>query len=655
MSEIERLTVGLGVNMRDFEKDLDKANSRISKFSKSAEEAGTKVADSFSRLSMSFAALAGPAAAVGVGLWAVAKAGDEASNNMRRMEALLSTTRNTAGLTAKQIRDFARGLAADTLASTGDIERAAAKLITYNKVSGDAFKKTLELSQDLAEIGFGSLEENANRLGKALQDPITGVGALAEVGVSFTKQQREMIRAMTETNRVADAQKLILKAVEDQVGGGGGSQGGLAAAMDLLGQRTTEFMEILNEKASVAENFATSINFVAKAIQSVNEKIEKNIMDEAGIKAARAMEAMAKAQLDVFEIEKKIELARKSGMSEETINREVSSVLNVAKAKLEQAEAEFANAKALEQSVKWTREQEELNAKNSPLIAAVVQQRQDENDAIQRQIDLFQQAETEMQKRIALTKESGEIGRVNYEIEFGMYKNLNEEQQARLRWLAYEIELLGQKAEALETVKSAETFAGPQTQEKTNDQARESAQEYFDWFNKSEEERREMSKGADDAITQFKQASTSAQVGIVSDGLSKMTATMSTQSRKMFEINKVAATANAIVKTAEAVTGALALLPNPIAFPMAALAAAQGMAQVRAIQSQQFGGGGGAPAPVGGASGAASTAAASEPDAARRYIKVEGISAGQLFDSKSVRELIRQIGAELGDGVVLVS
>ncbi len=655
MAQIEQLTVALGVNMANFQTGMKKAGGELDKFTKQADESGSKIARAFSGMSAIAMRLAPAFAAVGGALIAVAKAGDEAANNMRRMEALIATTRNTAGLTAAEIHQFARQLAADTLASTQEIERAAGKLITYNKVSGEAFTKTLKLSQDLAEIGFGSLEENANRLGKALQDPVIGVGALAEVGVSFTKQQREMIRAMTETNRAADAQKLILKAVADQVGGAGGSQSGLTAAMDLLKQRTTELMELWNEKGGIAENFATSITWVANAIDKVNEKIEKNIMDEAGIRTARALEAQARAQLEVLEVQKKIELARQQGMSEETIEREIDAVLKKKQAKLAEAEAELKAAKALEESVKWTREQTELNARNGPIINGIVNKRNEEIAGLEHLNMLFGDAASAMEKQIALKESATEVARVNWEIENGAYKDFNEQQQARLRWLAYELDLLEQKGKAIETVKNAEALAGPPTQETVNDEAKASMMDFLNWNNKSLEEQRQAAVNHEQVLTRFKQASTDQQVNIVAGGLEQMTGAMGKHSRKMFEINKIAATAQAIVNTAQGVTKALATLPPPLSFAVAATTAAAGIAQVRAIQSQQFGGGGGGVPAAVGTDGTPGAATAAEPEPARRYIKVEGIDAGQLFDSKSVRALIRQIGEELGDGVVLVT
>lgn len=75
----------------------------------------------------------------------------------------------------------------------------------------------------------------------------------------------------------------------------------------------------------------------------------------------------------------------------------------------------------------------------------------------------------------------------------------------------------------------------------------------------------------------------------------RLTQGVSGESRKLFEINKAAGIANAIINTHEGVTKSLSKYPWPLAGAMAALHLASGLAQVQAIKSTSFGGGGGAP------------------------------------------------------------
>jgi hypothetical protein len=71
----------------------------------------------------------------------------------------------------------------------------------------------------MAAAGFGTAEGNAVQLGKALQDPIKGIAALAKSGVTFTEQEKEKIKVLVESGKQLQAQDMILKAIETQVGG----------------------------------------------------------------------------------------------------------------------------------------------------------------------------------------------------------------------------------------------------------------------------------------------------------------------------------------------------------------------------------------------------------------------------------------------------
>lgn len=105
------------------------------------------------------------------------------------------------------------------------VKQVQATLITFGELGssadtvGGAFDRATQAALDLAAAGFGSAETNAIQLGKALQDPIKGLTALARSGVTFTEQEKERIKTLVESNQLGEAQALILAAIEQQVGG----------------------------------------------------------------------------------------------------------------------------------------------------------------------------------------------------------------------------------------------------------------------------------------------------------------------------------------------------------------------------------------------------------------------------------------------------
>ncbi|MCV5856947.1 hypothetical protein OFN53_40635, partial [Escherichia coli] len=66
------------------------------------------------------------------------------------------------------------------------------------------------MSQDMASVMGSDIVSAAKQLGKALEMPSTGLSALRESGVSFTKSQIEMVKSMEESGRIAEAQSFIL-------------------------------------------------------------------------------------------------------------------------------------------------------------------------------------------------------------------------------------------------------------------------------------------------------------------------------------------------------------------------------------------------------------------------------------------------------------
>ncbi len=63
------------------------------------------------------------------------------------------------------------------------------------------------------------MKASAIQLGKALNDPTKGVTALSRVGVTFTQQQKDQIKALQESGDTMGAQKVILKELQKEFGG----------------------------------------------------------------------------------------------------------------------------------------------------------------------------------------------------------------------------------------------------------------------------------------------------------------------------------------------------------------------------------------------------------------------------------------------------
>lgn len=189
--------------------------------------------------------------------------------------ALLKATGGASGYTAQQLDTMARSVALNTLASTEGIRNAQNALLTFKSISGPVFESTIRLSQDMAAVFGGDAKSAALQLGKALEDPITGLTALRRVGVTFTEQQKDQIKAMVEVGDKAEAQRLILSELQNQIGGSGAAEaGGLSGAVDTLGQRWEELLEAWNKTTGSADKASKGVGVLTTIIDRYRQLLD---------------------------------------------------------------------------------------------------------------------------------------------------------------------------------------------------------------------------------------------------------------------------------------------------------------------------------------------------------------------------------------------
>ncbi|HRW61478.1 MAG TPA: phage tail tape measure C-terminal domain-containing protein [Defluviicoccus sp.] len=249
------------------------------------------------RLGPAGIAAAGAIAGVGLALTRSFQEAAEADRSYRRLEAVLKATGHASGLTAGEIGVFAEAMEASTLVTAEAVQDAASVLATFRSVSGDTFTRALSLAQDLATVFGQDLSATATQLGKALEDPTQGLTALRRVGISFTESERELITSLAETGRTAEAQRLILDALEKQVGGAGAAEaGGLTGATNRLGDAWGNLLEAIGRTPVIASVAHGALNILSSAIEGITGAIEDDPID-ARIDAAKNRLLRAKEDL----------------------------------------------------------------------------------------------------------------------------------------------------------------------------------------------------------------------------------------------------------------------------------------------------------------------------------------------------------------------
>ena len=176
---------------------------------------------------------------------------------LKRTDALLRATMWSAGLTTQELAAMAKARDLATLGDKESILGAMDALLTFKSIQGDVFRDTVVLAQDMSATFKTDLRSSIVQLGKALEDPTTGLTALRRVGVSFTESEKEMIKAMMEANDVAGAQGKIISILQNQFGGAADAEAqagnGLAGAVDTLGYEWRELMESMEQSRAAAD------------------------------------------------------------------------------------------------------------------------------------------------------------------------------------------------------------------------------------------------------------------------------------------------------------------------------------------------------------------------------------------------------------------
>ena len=142
----------------------------------------------------------------------------ESNNNetaLAQVKAVLMATGHAAGLTAEQVKGLTNRFEDMTGVAGSLIMQSEAILLTFKNIRGEAFERTMRIALSLKEL-FGDLKSSTVQLGKALNDPAQGLTALTRVGISFTEQEKSLIKNMMKVNDITGAQEVMFKALEGQ-------------------------------------------------------------------------------------------------------------------------------------------------------------------------------------------------------------------------------------------------------------------------------------------------------------------------------------------------------------------------------------------------------------------------------------------------------
>ena len=214
------------------------------------------------------AAAAGVAALGYAGLKAIKVAEEQTTADARLAQVMKSMGYDKNAKAASQLADDLEQVVA---VDSAVIKGAQAKLATFDDIakSTDLMGRTTRLAADLSAAGFGDMGSASVGLGKALQDPITGMALLSKQGSLTKDQQKEIADAFEKTGDKGAAQESILKALEKQVGGVAEATADSSVKMSLAMGEVTE---------SVGKALAPAFDKLVPVVQKASDWFIQRLM-----------------------------------------------------------------------------------------------------------------------------------------------------------------------------------------------------------------------------------------------------------------------------------------------------------------------------------------------------------------------------------------
>ncbi len=246
---------------RSLERAFERASSSGGKFHSSLGHVGSGLATMGKAAGIAGVAVVGLAAVVG-GKLVQDMAKQQAVSN--QTNAAIASTGRVAGVTRKHVEDLATAIQNKSGIDDQTVQSGENMLLTFTNIRNEAgrgnkiFDQSTKVLLDMSTALGQDVPKSAIQLGKALNDPIKGVSALQRVGVTFTGQQKDQIKALVESGHAMDAQKLILRELNKEFGGSAQAAGqSLPGQLNILKGRLMDLGTTLLQAALPALNKLT--------------------------------------------------------------------------------------------------------------------------------------------------------------------------------------------------------------------------------------------------------------------------------------------------------------------------------------------------------------------------------------------------------------
>lgn len=198
------------------------------------------------------------------------------------VNASIISTGGKAGKTLEYLTDQATKLQAETFFGDDTImQNVSGQLLSFGNITGDTFDRAQRAIIDttakingLSATG-SDLQGTTLQLGKALNDPIRGLGALRKAGIQFSASEMERIKILQNSGKLFEAQGIILEGLEKKYGGQAAALRKTSGGMELaLKNQINDMQEgigqsLLPIKMELLKNLESTLKFINNHLDGI--------------------------------------------------------------------------------------------------------------------------------------------------------------------------------------------------------------------------------------------------------------------------------------------------------------------------------------------------------------------------------------------------
>lgn len=229
------LTLDLIAKIGGFTGPMDQAARHSQKRAKEIEKSMANAADAIKNVV--------GALAVGASFTQIIRATADFQNEQAQLAAVLKSTGEAAGFSQGKLNEMAEALSRTSIISAGEINQAQTTLLAFTGIVGEEFPRALQAAVDMASRTGMSVVSASETIGRALDIPSKGLAALSKQGFRFSEDQKKLAEYLESTGRTAEAQAIILAALEESYGGAAeAARNTLGGALTALSNSFTDLL-----------------------------------------------------------------------------------------------------------------------------------------------------------------------------------------------------------------------------------------------------------------------------------------------------------------------------------------------------------------------------------------------------------------------------